>query len=49
MLLILPLYLILFLIWWQFPHVINIMADVGNILNEDDFSGDTADTAKKRH
>ena len=47
MLLILPLYLILFLIWWQFPHVINIMADVENILNEDDFSGDTADTAKK--
>ena len=36
-LLILPLYLILFVIWWRFRHLINIMADVENILNEDDF------------
>ena len=47
MLLILPLYLILFLIWWQFPHVINIMADVENILNEYYFSGDIDDTTKE--
>ena len=36
-LLILPLYLILFVIWWRFRHLINLMADVENILNEDDF------------
>ena len=33
-LLILPLYLILFFIWWQFQHLIKIMADVGDILND---------------
>ena len=36
-LLILPLYLILFVIWWRFRHLINLMADVENILNEDEF------------
>ena len=36
-LLILPLHLILFFIWWRFRHLIKIMADVGNILNDDDF------------
>ena len=46
-LLILLLYLILFLIWWRFRHVINLMADVENILNNDDFFGDTVDTPKE--
>ena len=46
-LLILPLYLILFLTWWQFRHTIKIMIDVENILNDDDFFGDTVDTPKE--
>ena len=46
-LLILPLYLILFLMWWRFRHLIKIMADVENILNNDDFFGDVADTLKE--
>ena len=41
-LLILPLYLILFLMWWRFRHLIKIMADV-----DDDFFGDIADTLKE--
>ena len=36
-LLILPLNLILFFIWWQFRHLIKIMADVGDILNDNEF------------
>ena len=43
-LLILPSYLILFFIWWQFRHVIKAMADVENILRDYDFFGDTIDT-----
>ena len=46
-LLLLPLYLILFLIWWRFRHLIKIMADVENILNDDDFFGDIVDTPKE--
>ena len=46
-LLILPLYLILFLIWWGFRHVMKAMADVENILNDDDFFGDIVDTPKE--
>ena len=42
-LLILPLYLI----WWRFRHVKKAMADVENILNDDDFFGDTNDTPNK--
>ena len=45
-LLILPLYLILFLIWWRFHHLIKAIADVENILNDDDF-GDIVDTPKE--
>ena len=45
MLLILPLYLILFFIWWRFRHLIKIMADVGDTLN-DDFD-DVVDTPKE--
>ena len=41
-LLILPLYLIVFFIWWRFRHLIKIMADVGDILN--DYFGDVVDT-----
>ena len=46
-LLILPLYLILLFIWWQFRYVMKIMADVGDILNNDDFFGDVFDTPKE--
>ena len=56
-LLILLLYLTLFLIWWRFRHVIkavagvvNItkaMADVEDILNDDDIFGDTVDYQKR--
>ena len=45
-LLILPLYLILSLIWWRFRHLVKIIADVENILNNDDFFGDSVDTPK---
>ena len=46
-LIILPLYLILFFIWWRFRNLIKAMTDVENILNDDDFLRDTADTQKK--
>ena len=46
-LLILPLYLLWFFIWWQFRHVIKTMADVENILNYDEFFGDIVDTPKE--
>ena len=46
-LLILPLYLILFFIWWQFQRLIKIMASVGDILIDDDFFGDVVDTPKE--
>ena len=46
-LLILPLYLILLLIWYRFRHLINIMADVGDILNDNDFLGDVVDPPKE--
>ena len=46
-LLVLPLYLILFFIWWQFRLSIKIMADVGVILNVDEVFGDIVDTPKK--
>ena len=39
--------LILFLIWWRFRHLIKAMTDVENILNDDDFFGDTVDTPKE--
>ena len=43
-LLTLALYLALFLIWWRFRHLIKAMTDVENILNDDDFFGDTVNT-----
>ena len=43
-LLILPLYLIWFFIWWRFRHLIKITADAQNTLNNDNFSGDIVDT-----
>ena len=46
-LLVLPIYLILFFIWWRFQPVIKAMANVENILNDDDFFGDIVDTAKE--
>ena len=46
-LLILPLYLILFHIWWRFRQVIKAMADVENVFNDDEFFGDTVDTPKE--
>ena len=47
MLLILPLYLILFFIWWRFRHLIKAMTDVGNTLNDDECFGDIGDTPKE--
>ena len=47
MLLVLPLHLILFFIWHRFRHLIKIMADVGDILNDDEFFGDVVDTPKE--
>ena len=47
LLLVLPLYLILFFIWWRFRLLIKIMADVGDTLNDDEFFGDIVDTPKK--
>ena len=45
-LLVLPLYLILFFIR-RFRHLIKIMGDVQNILKDDKFFGDIVDTLKK--
>ena len=44
---ILSLHLIFFPVWWQFRRVIKAMADIENILNDDDFFGGTVDTTKK--
>ena len=46
-LLVLPLYLILFFIWRRFRHLIKIMADASDILNDYDFFGDIVDTPKE--
>ena len=46
MLLVLPLYLILFFIWWRFRPLIKAMADAGDIF-DDDFLGDVVDTPKE--
>ena len=46
-LLILPLYLKLFFIWWRFWRVIKATADVKNILNDDDLFGDIVDTPRE--
>ena len=43
----LPLYVILFVMWWRFRHVIKIMIEVKSILNDDEFFGDTVDTPKE--
>ena len=43
----LPLYLILFFIWWRFRLLIKAMVDVGDILNDDDFFGDIVDIPKE--
>ena len=45
-LLVLPLYLILFFLWWRFRRFIKIMARVGDILIED-LLNDVADTSKE--
>ena len=45
-LLVLPLYLTLFFIWYQFRSLIKAMTDVKDIFN-DDFLGDTVDTPKQ--
>ena len=46
-LLILPLNLRLFLIWYRFRYIIKIMPDVGDILNDNEFFGDVVDTPKE--
>ena len=47
MLLVLPLYLILFFIWWRFQPLIKAVTDVGDIFDDDDFFGDIIDTPKE--
>ena len=47
MLLSLHLYLILFFIWHRFRHLMKIMADVGEILNDNELFGDVVDTPKE--
>ena len=46
-LLILPLYLILFFICWRLRPVVKAMTDVENTLNDHDFFGDAVDTPKE--
>ena len=36
MLLLLPVYVKLFTIWWEFWHAVKMMADVKSVLNEAD-------------
>ena len=43
----LPLYLILSFIWYRFRYLIKTMTDVGDILNDDEFFGNIADTTKE--
>ena len=43
----LTLYLILFFKWYRFRRLIKIMADVAEILNDDEFFGDVFDTPKE--
>lgn len=43
---ILSLCAIYFVIWWRFRHVIKIMAEVENILNNEEYFGDNVDTPK---
>ena len=46
-LLVLPLYLILFFIWWRFRYLIKAMTDVEDVLNDDGFLVDVVDTPKE--
>ena len=43
----LPLYVILFIKWLQFQHVIKMMPDVENIVNFDEFFADAVDRLKE--
>ena len=51
LLMILPLYLILFFIWYRFRHLLKafnlIIYAIENILNDDEFFGDAVDTPKE--
>ena len=46
-LLVLPLYLILFFVWWRFRRLIKTITAVEDILNNDDFLGGIVDTPKE--
>ena len=46
-LLALPLYVILFVIWWQFCYIIKMMADAKSISNKDEFFVDNFGTLKE--
>ena len=46
-LVILPLYLILFFLWYRFRYVIKAIIDVGHKLNDDEFFGDAVDTPRE--
>ena len=41
-------YIILFVIWWQFQYLKNMMVDVENILNEDEFFADAIDAPQEQ-
>ena len=45
--LILILYAILFIILWGFRYVLNMMPDVENVLDEDEFFADIVDTLQE--
>ena len=46
-LLILPIYVILFVIWWRFRQAIKMMTHAEKILNDEQFFEDTDDTPKE--
>ena len=46
-LLILPIYVILFVIWWRFRHLTKMMADAETTQNDEEFFGCTVDTPKE--
>ena len=48
-LLVLPLYVALFFIWWRFRRLIKIMADGEDMLHGDEFFGDVFGTPKEKN
>ena len=44
---VLLLYIELFVRWWRFPYIINIISFEGNKLNDDEFFADSIDTPEE--